>query len=363
MGRFNWSIKENGGSELSAGTSDSTNFNISCNFPSNTTSSNKTYSVNVKDTETSTEKSIDYVIIPCCPCDILQGLIDKTIPKSGGTHVMGGISSLDCASNVSFAFNPSTASTWITSTSVGSGDGDIKFTFSENTSTSERSCTVTPTIFGNACSSKAFTVTQEGNSIKCYDITNNGDESCEGGSIQFTATVTPCYVDLGLPSGTKWAKWNVGASTETGYGYYYQYGKGVYPYQVTSGQSDYSGSENPLSYSVDTARQSWGGEWHIPTQAQYDELTANTTYSGVTNYNGSGVNGGLFIGNNGNRIFFPFGGDYYNGSLENKTTTGNYWLSTPGDTSHAQAYHLNITGKGRSVSLRNYGFLVRPVIG
>ena len=93
MGRFNWSIKENGGSELSAGTSDSTNFNISCNFPSNTTSSNKTYSVNVKDTVTSTEKSIDYVIIPC---------------------------------------------------------------------------------------------------PKCYTITNNGDGSCEGGSIQFTATETPC---------------------------------------------------------------------------------------------------------------------------------------------------------------------------
>ena len=192
MSRFNWSIKENGGSELSAGTSDSTNFNISCNFPSNTTSSNKTYSVYVKDNETSTEKSIDYVIIPCCSCDVLQGLGDKTISQSGGTYGMGGISSLGCASNVSFSFNPSTASTWITSTSVSSGEGDIKFTFSENTSTSERSCTVTPTIFGEPCSSKAFTVTQQGASPKCYTITNNGDGSCEGGSIQFTATETPC---------------------------------------------------------------------------------------------------------------------------------------------------------------------------
>ena len=32
------------------------------------------------------------------------------------------------------------------------------------------------------------------------------------------------YVDLGLPSGLKWAKCNVGAKTETGYGYCFQWG-------------------------------------------------------------------------------------------------------------------------------------------
>ena len=32
------------------------------------------------------------------------------------------------------------------------------------------------------------------------------------------------YVDLGLPSGTKWAKCNVGAATETDYGDYFQWG-------------------------------------------------------------------------------------------------------------------------------------------
>jgi hypothetical protein len=35
------------------------------------------------------------------------------------------------------------------------------------------------------------------------------------------------YVDLGLPSGTLWAKCNVGASVETDYGNYYKYGKGA----------------------------------------------------------------------------------------------------------------------------------------
>ena len=33
------------------------------------------------------------------------------------------------------------------------------------------------------------------------------------------------YVDLGLPSGLKWAKCNVGAEKETDYGYYFQWGE------------------------------------------------------------------------------------------------------------------------------------------
>ena len=33
------------------------------------------------------------------------------------------------------------------------------------------------------------------------------------------------YVDLGLPSGTKWAKNNVGANSETDYGLYFAFGE------------------------------------------------------------------------------------------------------------------------------------------
>lgn len=65
------------------------------------------------------------------------------------------------------------------------------------------------------------------------------------------------YVDLGLPSGTLWAKMNVGANSETDYGDYYQYGKGANTYQITSGESNYSGVENPLAASADTATQAW----------------------------------------------------------------------------------------------------------
>ena len=90
------------------------------------------------------------------------------------------------------------------------------------------------------------------------------------------------YVDLGLPTGTKWAKMNIGALSETDYGNYYQYGKGADQYAATSGQSNYSGTERPLDSSVDTAVQVWGGQWHMPTLAQFIELTANTTYEWTT---------------------------------------------------------------------------------
>jgi hypothetical protein len=58
----------------------------------------------------------------------------------------------------------------------------------------------------------------------------------------------------------------VGANSETDYGNYYQYGKGENPYTLTSGDADYNGTENPLSIDADTARQVFGGNWHMPTQ-------------------------------------------------------------------------------------------------
>jgi hypothetical protein len=96
------------------------------------------------------------------------------------------------------------------------------------------------------------------------------------------------YVDLGLPSGTKWATMNVGATSETDYGNYYMYGMGSKTYDSTD--TPYSGTEDPLDSSVDTASQVWGGSWHTPTETQMKELRANTTYQWVTNYKGSGIN-------------------------------------------------------------------------
>ena len=170
------------------------------------------------------------------------------------------------------------------------------------------------------------------------------------------------YVDLGLPSGAKWATMNVGASSITDYGNYYQYGKGADTYQTTSGQSDYSGTENPLAATADTATVEWGGQWHIPTQAQLNELTANTTYEWVTNYQGSGINGGTFTAN-GQTLFIPAAGYYFDGSLRNVGSNGDVWSSTP--LGGRSAYYLFFYdgSKGVGNNGRSYGCSVRPVVG
>ena len=169
------------------------------------------------------------------------------------------------------------------------------------------------------------------------------------------------YVEIG---GIKWATMNVGANSETDYGNYYQYGKGAAQYAATSGQSDYSGTESPLATSADTAAQEWGGDWHMPTKAEMESLTANTNFEWVTNFNNSGVNGGKFTDktDSSKYIFIPAAGRYSNGSLGKVTNYGYTWSSTPdGD----YAYILSFGGglKEVKISGRKGGYPVRPVLG
>ena len=168
------------------------------------------------------------------------------------------------------------------------------------------------------------------------------------------------YVDLALPSGTKWATMNVGASSETDYGNYYEYGKGAAQYAATSGDSNYSGTEDPLAASADTAVQMWGGQWHMPTRAQMEELTANTTYEWTTI---NGVNGGKFTATNGNYVFFPAAGSWYGGSQDGVGSYGYYWGSSPSGSDYA--YFLSFISGGKDVdsNYRKVGFSVRPVVG
>ena len=170
------------------------------------------------------------------------------------------------------------------------------------------------------------------------------------------------YVDLGLPSETKWATMNVGASSETAYGNYYQYGKGAAQYAETSGDSIYSGTEETLAASADTAVQVWGGQWHMPTREQMEELTANTTYKWVTNYKGSKINGGTFTAKNGAVLFFPAAGYWEDGSKDGVDNVGCYWCSSP-DGSY-NAFLLNFVYGSKDVYglSREGGYSVRPVI-
>lgn len=169
------------------------------------------------------------------------------------------------------------------------------------------------------------------------------------------------YVDLGLPSNTLWATMNIGASDEYNYGSYYMYGKTT---TYNSSDSTYTGTENPLSLSADAARQIWGGDWYIPTKADFEELIANTTY-----YKDSS-NGITYIKftskNNGNEIIIPCGGQYLNGNNDQVGQYCYYWTSTIGSNKPYFLYSLSsslyVMQGSAGTDKRDNGFNVRPVI-
>ena len=169
------------------------------------------------------------------------------------------------------------------------------------------------------------------------------------------------YVDLGLPSGTLWATMNVGASSETDYGDHYMYGTGSNTY--SDDDTPYDGTENPLDLSKDTARQTWGGNWHMPTKAQFEELITNTNNSWVTI---NGRKGYKFTNktDNSKYIFLPAAGAKSSpGNWNYRESNGLYYSST---TNGADAYYLAFASSVCTVtanSYRNYGYSVRPVIG
>ena len=166
------------------------------------------------------------------------------------------------------------------------------------------------------------------------------------------------YVDLGLPSGTLWATMNVGANVPEDYGNYYMYGKGATVYN--SSDSEYTGTENPLSLSLDTARQVWNGDWHLPTKTQFEELTSNTTYEWTTI---NSISGGKFTAANGNYVFFPAAGLYVNGNHAGVGNGGNCWSSTPADSGDAYSFIYFPGGKYMTGDNgRNTGLSVRGVI-
>lgn len=172
---------------------------------------------------------------------------------------------------------------------------------------------------------------------------------------------TPSYetVDLGLPSGTLWSTMNVGASSITDYGNYYQYGKGAATYQETSGGTWYEGEEVPLAASADTATQVWGSPWHMPTSTQCQELIDNTTYEWTTI---NGVNGGKFTATNGNYVFFPACGSYSYDGEGDVGYSGSYYSSTSMDSITADALYFTEYSIGIYDYERGRGYSVRPVM-
>lgn len=232
--------------------------------------------------------------------------------------------------------------------SAGSGDGSVSISSSNTSVVTVNGSTLTCVGAGST------TIT-----VSVAEGTNYLSASANTSTTVTDPYTGHAYVDLGLPSGTKWATMNVGANSETGYGNYYMYGKGARTYN--NSDSAYSGTENPLASGADTARQVWGGEWHMPTQAQFNELVANTTNQLTTINNVSGIK---FTASNGEYVFFPAAGYYYNRYGPTNVGNGGYYRSsTPYDS--LDAYVLSFFGNNIKVQPGSIvvGETVRPVVG
>ena len=157
------------------------------------------------------------------------------------------------------------------------------------------------------------------------------------------------YVDLGLPSGTKWATCNIGATSPEAYGNYYAWGEiatketyDQYTYRYFDGfnMSKYTRSDDRVILEAcdDAATANWGSGWHMPTKARMEELKTNCIVTWMTQ---NGVNGCLFIGPNGNSIFLPAAGYRGGSSLTNAGSYGHYWSSSLNSSDTDYAWYLS----------------------
>lgn len=201
-----------------------------------------------------------------------------------------------------------------------------------------------------------------------YQVMHHDDTSCPDAN-------HPHMIDLGLPSGTKWACCNVGATTPEGYGNYYAWGetspKSFYGYENYAFFNGYNGDNlNPFTTlgdiagtQYDAATANWGAPWRMPSLAQIQELLNNCSDEWTAQ---NGVKGRKFTGPNGGTIFLPAAGYRWYGELGAAGAWGIYWSSSSASSYWNGAYRLYFDSECAfwhdDDNDRHYGPSVRPVL-
>lgn len=230
-----------------------------------------------------------------------------------------------------------------------SGGGDLLL---RNGSTMQLTATISP--------SNAYYKTTEwrkgSDSPSGTTISNNGLVTCtKGGIVTVEFLVdgvkkagTSIYaipgppsagVDLGNPSGVKWATYNLGTDSQGGNGFSY---------------IRLHKSPNPdVSDTGDAATYAWGGKWRRPTHDEMQYLKTNCTWA----WTGSGYT----VSKSGKSIFLPV-------KMESSGAWGAayYWTQTTANSITSYALHLdsssntievtNVSGSDRE------DLFIRPVL-
>ncbi len=206
-------------------------------------------------------------------------------------------------------------------------------------------------------------------------------------------------VDLGLPSGTLWRKYNLGVDLENlntaqdYIGNYYAWGElkaktsytpKTYKFgkinrltgeKSSMDMSKYNKSTDwtfKLEDADDVAKQTLKGNWCIPSVSDYEELVNYTEQKFAVRYNGiNDLNGVIFIGQNKNSIFIPLSGEWDDviGERINKSIIdknyGYFWLS---ELDYERSYEniackasVCCAGECINYSERYVGLPIRPV--
>ena len=225
-------------------------------------------------------------------------------------------------------------------------------------------------------------------------------------------------VDLGLPSGTLWCKYNLGvdqnqlSKAEDWYGDYYAWGeledksKQYIKYNwitykfAKNGQSNnltkyvtdstFGAYDKRIGYILDNLTQLrpeddaayqnkklHNFKFHIPTKEQFEELIKYIDNYWVNNYNPNylkhnpeddggikGLNGRVFEGKNGNTLFIPAAGsrdgsNVYNTGTSCNLQTSSLYLKNP---SHSYQAYSSSNSVGLYDDFRYTGNSIRPVI-
>lgn len=180
----------------------------------------------------------------------------------------------------------------------------------------------------------------------------------------------PHAIDLGLPSGTKWACCNVGASTPEDYGGYYAWGEtseksvvynwDTYAYYNSSTGKCVNIGSDIAGTSYDVAHVRMGGAWRMPSIEQINELLNNCSREWTSQ---NGVNGILVMGKNGGLVFLPAAGCRWNDGLFDEGSGGLYWSSSLYPLNDFNAYGLHFYSGHWDWygNRRDYGHSVRGV--
>ena len=215
-------------------------------------------------------------------------------------------------------------------------------------------------------------------------------------------------VDLGLPSGVKWATCNLGAKNPWEYGKYYAWGetkvKDDYSWETYKycngtdttltkycnnaefGLNGYTDALKTLLTDDDAATSVLGSDYSMPTNADWNELSSQCYWVWTTNYNNQNVSGYIvykakLADDKGTKvfgdsttsasyflsdthIFLPAAG-YCNYILFGSDGWyGNYWSGSLRDGRSEYAHHCHISSsfvKQSDFACRCYGLSVRPV--